>query len=82
MIKSNDTLTYDSRLVERNLRKGTLSRKDLDSHLQKLSDQTENFEIINVVEMENEILKQRHSRRSSGYDRMAYAPQNRSDNED
>ncbi len=40
--------TYDVRTVERNVRKGTLSKKDLDKHLKTLPDVADKGQAIRV----------------------------------
>ena len=38
----DETKTFDSRIIERNIRKGIITRKDVDKHIKALPDRTDN----------------------------------------
>lgn len=37
----DETKTFDSRIIERNIRKGLITRKDVDKHIKALPDRTD-----------------------------------------
>ena len=41
---------YDKRIIERNIRKGLLQRKDVEKHLKELPDVTDNMQVVELDE--------------------------------
>lgn len=50
MEKGLNLPTYDTRLLEKNLRDGLIDRKEYDAHLKKLADDESNAEYIEIVD--------------------------------
>lgn len=52
MAKLNEQFLFDKRIVRRNVQKGIISKQDLDSHVEGLSDMTANVELISFDQEE------------------------------
>lgn len=50
MAKENKEPLYDTRLIERNLRKGRLDPKDYEAYLKKLPDDSNRCEYMEITE--------------------------------
>lgn len=50
MQKQNDERIFDQRLLEKNLRKGTLNEKDFEKHLKSLPDEAGNADYFEIIE--------------------------------
>jgi hypothetical protein len=48
MAKMPEDVLFDSRLVERHIRKGLVSRKDYEDYLKKSEDLTDKMEVIDM----------------------------------
>jgi hypothetical protein len=54
MSKDFDEKKFDTRVIERQLKKGLLSRKDYDAYLKQLPNDEDNFEIVPIVDESTE----------------------------
>ena len=55
MVEIKDEVLYDTRLIERHVRKGVLNRKDIEKRLKELPDAAEQGEILSL-DQDNDII--------------------------